>query len=156
MKSNNELNDLHSQNEPRNRGKLTGQKPPLLPKHVWAIRSQLQLTRCVRDLALFNLAIDSKLRACDLVTLRVRDVCHSQGVASRAMIMQRKTQTPVQFELTKQTQEAILAWIRHKGLTTGAFLFPSRVRDYLHYSTRQYARLVSSWVSEIGLDPTAY
>lgn len=147
---------IPARTEPWNKGKLTGQKPPLKLKEIWAIRIRLQMNNRVRDLAMFNLAIDSKLRACDLVTLRVRDVCHSQGVASRAMIMQRKTQTPVQFELTKQTQEAILAWIRHKGLTTGDFLFPSRVRDSLHYSTRQYARLVSSWVSEIGLDPTTY
>lgn len=147
---------IPTRTEPWNKGKLTGQKPPLKLKEVWAIRIRLQINHRIRDLAMFNLAIDSKLRASDLVTLRVRDVCHGHGVASRAIIMQRKTQTPVQFELTKQTQEALLAWVQQKKLCTSDYLFPSRMRNSLHYSTRQYSRLVSSWVSEIGLDPMIY
>ena len=87
--------------EPWNKGKLVGQKPPLKLKEIWAIRIRLQLANRRRDLALFNLAIDSKLRACDLVALRVRDVSHGDVISSRAIVMQRKTQRTVQFEITK-------------------------------------------------------
>ena len=87
-----------------NKGKLVGQKPPLKPKDIWAIRIYLQNTHAVRDLAMFNLAIDSKLRGCDLVSLRVRDITHGSQVLSRAMVIQRKTQRPVQFELTEPTR----------------------------------------------------
>jgi hypothetical protein len=93
---------------PWNKGRLTGQKPPLKLKEIWAIRVRLQLSSRVRDLAMFNLAIDSKLRACDLTKLRVRDVCRGEHVASRATIMQQKTQRPVQFEITEQTRESVL------------------------------------------------
>ncbi|MBB5426092.1 integrase [Paraburkholderia atlantica] len=93
-----------------NKGKLVGQKPPLRPKDVWAIRIY-QNARAVRDLALFNLAIDSKLRGCDLVSLRVRDVTHGNQVLSRAQVIQRKTQRPVQFELTESTRKAVGAWL---------------------------------------------
>ncbi|CAB3809448.1 hypothetical protein LMG28614_07035 [Paraburkholderia ultramafica] len=102
---------------PWNKGRLTGQKPPLKLKEIWAIRVRLQLSSRVRDLAMFNLGIDSKLRACDLTKLRVRDVCHGEHVASRAMIMQQKTQRPVQFEITEQTRESVAAWIRHAACT---------------------------------------
>ena len=93
--------------EPWNKGKLVGQKPPLKLKEIWAIRIRLQLTNRRRDLALFNLAIDSKLRACDLVALRVRDVSHGDVISSRAIVMQHKTQRTVQFEITDQTRDAI-------------------------------------------------
>ena len=92
---------------PWNKGKLIGQKPPLKPHEVWAIRIRLQIAGRVREVALFNLAVDSKLRSCDLVRIRVRDVFHGAGVMSRAMVMQRKTQRPVQFELTEQTRGSI-------------------------------------------------
>ena len=105
---------------------------------------------------MFNLAIDSKLRACDLTKLRVRDVCHGEHVASRATIMQQKTQRPVQFEITEQTRESVAAWIRLAGLHATDFLFPSRIHDSPHLSTRQYARLVHQWIASIGLDDTAY
>ncbi|MDD5330029.1 MAG: hypothetical protein PHX38_08495 [Sulfuricella sp.] len=95
--------------EPWNKGKLVGQKPPLKPKDIWAIRTHLQNERHVRNLAMFNLAIDSKLRGCDLVNLRVRDVSHGNQILPRAMIVQRKTQRPVQFELTEPTRSAVAA-----------------------------------------------
>ena len=142
--------------EPWNKGKLVGQKAPLKLKEIWAIRIRLQLSANARDLALFNLAIDSKLRACDLVKIRVRDVSHGDRVTPRAIVMQQKTQRPVQFELTDATREAIGAWIVRTHLRTEDFLFPSRVHSSPHLSTRQYARIVDSWVCAIGLDPDAY
>jgi integrase len=142
--------------EPWNKGKLVGQKSPLRLKDIWAIRIRLQLAHQTRELALFNLAVDSKLRSCDLVKLRVRDVAHGDRVASRATVMQQKTHRPVQFEITEQTREAVAAWIAHSRLRPEDFLFPSRVRGSPHLSTRQYARIVRRWVSRIGLDPAAY
>jgi len=113
-------------------------------------------SRAHPGLALFNLAIDSKLRACDLVSLRVRDVCHGQTVASRTIVLQQKTQRPVQFEITEPTRDAVGTWIGHAGLTSEDSLFPSRVRRSVHLSTRQYARIVDSWVRQIGLDKAQY
>jgi hypothetical protein len=107
-------------------------------------------------LALFDLAIDSKLRACDLVKLRVRDVSHGDRIAARAIIMQQKTQRPVQFEMTEQTRDAVSAWIRRASLRSDDFLFRSRMHRSPHLPTRQYARIVDLWVREIGLDPAAY
>jgi len=141
---------------PWNKGKLLGQKPPLKLKEIWAIRIRLQLEHRARDLALFNLAIDSKLRGCDLVALRVNDVVQGSHVASRAIVMQKKTQRPVQFELTEQTRDAVDAWIARAHLKPEHFLFPSRVAASPHLSTRQYSRVVGSWVESIGLDPAAY
>jgi integrase len=142
--------------EPWNKGKLVGQKAPLKLKDIWAIRVRLQISERARDLALFDLAIDSKLRACDLVKLRVRDVSHGERVAARAIVMQQKTQRPVQFEITEPTRDAIAVWIGRAHLKAEDFLFPSRVHASPHLSTRQYARIVDSWVREIGLDPAAY
>jgi integrase len=142
--------------EPWNKGKLVGQKAPLRLKDIWAIRVRLQLAERTRELALFNLAVDSKLRSCDLVKLRVRDITHGDRVASRAIVMQQKTHRPVQFEITEQTREAVSSWIDRAGLRSEAFLFPSRLRARPHLSTRQYARIVRGWVREIGLDPAAY
>lgn len=139
-----------------NREKLIGQKPPLKLKEVWAIRVRLQMTERWRDLVLFNLAIDSKLRACDLVKLRVQDVCHGARVMPRAIILQQKTNRPVQFEITEQTRAAISRWIRERRSATSAYLFPSRVRAASHLSTRQYSRLLAGWLAEIGLDPATY
>jgi integrase len=141
---------------PWNKGKLLGQKAPLKLKGIWAIRVRLQIGRRIRELALFNLAIDSKLRSCDLVTLRVRDVCHGSVVAKRAVVIQQKTQRPVQFEITEQTRESLQAWMQNVGLHADDYLFPSRTRRSPHLSTRQYARIVRSWVREIGLDASAY
>jgi len=112
---------------PWNKGKLTGQKPPLKLREIWEIRMRLQMASNTRDLAMFNLAIDSKLRACDLTRLQVQDIRHGSHVAARATIMQQKTQRPVQFEITEQTRESLDAWIKARGLKAADFLFPSRL-----------------------------
>ena len=148
---------IHIKSErPWNKGKLTGQKPPLKLKEIWAIRIRLQISRQIRDLALFNLAIDSKLRSCDLVKIRVRDITHGATVSRRAMVMQQKTQQPVQFEITEQTRDSISNWINSAELMSDDYLFKSRNRSSCHLSTRQYARLVDNWVRAIGLDPGEY
>ena len=141
---------------PWNKGKLAGQKPPLKLKEIWAIRIRLQISKQIRDLALFNLAIDSKLRSCDLVKIRVRDVTHGATVSRRAMVMQQKTGQPVQFEITEQTRESISNWIAQAELRVDDYLFKSRNRVSSHLSTRQYSRRVNAWVSDIGLDPAEY
>ncbi len=142
--------------DPWNKGKLIGQKPPLKVREIWAIRIRLQLAHRLRDLALFNLAIDSKLRGCDLVRLRVGDVTQGDRVAARTSVMQRKTQRAVQFEITEHTREAVAAWIAKAKLRSDQVLFPSRMTTSPHISTRQYARLLKSWVADIGLDPHVY
>jgi integrase len=109
-----------------------------------------------RELALFDLGIDSKLRACDLVKLRVRDVCHGEHVASRASVLQQKTQRPVQFEITAPTREAVETWIKAAGLKSENYLFPSRIHNSPHLGTRQYARILDGWLAAIGLDPAGY
>jgi site-specific recombinase XerC len=139
-----------------NKGKLVGQKAPLRVSEIWAIRVRLEIYARRRELALFNLAIDSKLRGCDLVQLRVQDVCHGNHVASRASVMQQKTKQPVQFELTSGTRKSVAEWISEAQLKNTDFLFPSRIGNSPHISTRQYARIVHQWFEEIGLDPTAY
>lgn len=141
---------------PWNKGKLVGQKAPLRASEIWAIRVRLEIYRRVRDLALFNLAIDSKLRGCDLVQLRVNDVCQGGHITARAIVMQQKTKRPVQFELTAGTRKSLGEWIAAAGLRHGDFLFPSRISESPHISTRQYARIVHQGFDEIGLDPTAY
>jgi len=141
---------------PWNKGKLIGQKAPLKAKEIWAIRTHLQMNKRVRDLALFNLGFDSKLRGCDLVGLRVRDICHGDRVASRAMVTQSKTQRPVQFEITQTTRERVEAWIQRKHLRSDDYLFPSRVTGAAHLGTRQYARILHRWVEDIGLDTVEY
>ncbi len=142
--------------EPWNKGRLIGQRPPLKLREIWAIRIRLQIQDRTRDLALFNLAIDSKLRSCDLVTLKVRDISTSGSVAKRAMVVQQKTQQPVQFEITEQTRDALKSWISMAGLNYADYLFPSRIKNSPHLSTRQYSRIVKSWVALIGLDPEIY
>ena len=141
---------------PWNKGKLLGQKPPLKLKEIWAIRIRLQMDHRARELALFNLAIDSKLRGCDLVGLRVHDVVQCSQIVARAIVMQKKTQRPVQFEMTEQTRDAVAAWLGTAYLKPEQFLFPSRLSGSPHLSTRQYSRIVASWVASIGLDPAAY
>jgi len=133
-----------------------GQKLPLTMQEIWSIRLRLQNIGNLRDLALFNLAIDSKLRACDLLSLCVSDVASGKDVQSRAIIRQKKTKRPVRFEITARTRNSLQDWIEAAELCESAFLFPSRLRDSRHLSLRQYARVAESWVSSIGLDPTAY
>jgi integrase len=142
--------------EPWNKGKIVGQKAPFKLKDIWALRVRLQMQDRVRELALFDLAIDSKLRGCDLVSLKVRDICHGDQVASRAIVMQQKTQRPVQFEITQPTREAVQKWIWQAGLRSEDFLFPSRIHESPHLGTRQYARILDGWVDELGLDPADY
>jgi len=141
-----------SKPKPWNKGKLIGQKPPLRPKHVWSIRSKLQFQGRVRDLAMFNLAIDSKLRGCDVVALRVDDVAPSGYAVDRVTVRQKKTGQPVRFELTEQTRQAIDGYVRAAGKKQGQFLFADRRDLNRSITTRQYARLVSEWVASIGLD----
>jgi len=148
--------NAESQRTPWNKDKIIGQKAPLKLKEIWAIRFRLQENGRLRELALFNLAIDSKLRGCDLVRLRVNDIAQGGRVLSRATIVQRKTGQPVQFEITDQTRDSIGAWMAQAQLGPGDRLFPSRLAQSEHLSTRQYARMVNAWVSEIGLDPAAY
>lgn len=137
-------------------GQIVGQKAPFKPKGIWALRVRLQMEGRIRELALLNLGIDSKLRGCDLVALRVRDVCHGEQVATRAVVMQQKTRRPVQFEITAVTREALQTWIKHAVLKPENFLFPSRIHDSPHLGTRQYARIVGHWVDELGLDRADY
>ena len=118
-----------------NKGKVIGQKRPLKLQEVWAIRIRLQLAQYIRELALFNLAIDSKLRGCDLVGLHVSDIAHGHTVMHRAIVLQQKTQRPVQFEITEQTREALTTWIAHAKRKDDQFLFPSRKHASPHLST---------------------
>lgn len=141
---------------PWNRGRVIGQKLPLKLRDIFGVRVRLQLQRRVRDLALFNLAIDSKLRGCDLVALRVCDLAKEGGLGTRAQIIQRKTGKTVQFELTEQTRRAIMDWINRRSLTREDYLFPSRQPPETHLSTRQYARIVKRWVASAGLQPSDY
>jgi integrase len=147
---------LNSHREPWNKSRLVGQKAPLKLKEIWAIRIRLELSRRVRDLALFNLAIDSKLRGCDLVKLRIPDISHGNQITARAIVTQQKTGLPVHFEITEQTRNSLYAWIEHAHLSSEDYLFPSRIHDSPHLSTRQYARIVNAWVEEIGLDSANY
>ncbi len=137
-----------------NRGKRVGQKSPLKPQEVWAIRVRLETAEKRRDLTLFNLAIDSKLRGCDLVSLRVADVRTGGDIRSCSKVLQSKTGSAVQFEITRQTREAIAAWCAAKDLRPHDWLFPSRKDLNRHLSTRQYACLVEDWIASIGLAPT--
>jgi integrase len=141
--------------EPWNKGKLSGSKPPLLPKHVWAIRTRLQMLGKKRDLALFNLAIDSKLRGCDLVRLRVLDVAPNGCTVDRATVRQRKTYRPVKFEITEQTKLAIDAYLAKRTAPRDGFLFPGKAGGS-HLTTRQYSRLLSDWLGLIGGDPVLF
>ena len=145
-----------NQRRPWNRGKLIGPKPPLQPRHVWAIRTRLQLAGRTRDLALFNLAIDSKLRGCDVVSLKVEDVAPHGYAIDRATVRQRKTGRPVKFEITEHTRQAIDDYLRATGKRPGDFLFTGRRGNERCLTTRQYARLLSDWIAGIGLDPSLF
>ena len=149
-------NNATYSHQPWDKVKLIGQKAPLRLRDIWAIRLRLQIANKTRDLALFDLAIDSKLRAFYLTRLRVRDVAHGKHVASRALVMQQKTQRPVQFLITEQTRTALETWMHQAQLRSEDYLFPSRLRPSEHLSTRQYARIVKACVKVIGLDPAMY
>jgi integrase len=141
---------------PWNKGKLTGAKPPLRPKHVWSIRTKLQIEGRTRDLAMFNLAIDSKLRGCDVVAIRVEDVAAGGYTADRATVRQKKTGRPVRFELSEQTRQAVDDYLKITGKRPGEFLFAGRRGPDRNMTTRQYARLVSGWIGSVGLDPRQF
>jgi integrase len=142
--------------EPWNKGKLIGAKPPLRPKHVWSIRSKLQIVGRTRDLAMFNLAIDSKLRGCDVVSLKVEDVAPHGHAVDRATVRQKKTSQPVRFEMTEQTREAVDSYIAAANKKPGEFLFGGRRGPNRPITTRQYARLVGQWITGVGLDPSFF
>jgi integrase len=139
-----------------NKGRLVGQKRPLRPKEVWAIQVRLQIKRRERDLAMFNLAIDSKLRGCDLVSLRIDDIAAGGRVRDRATIIQHKTGRPVQFEITEQTRASLQDWLNVRPTGRGPYVFPSRVHDQPHVTARQYARILHGWIEGAGMDGTAY
>jgi integrase len=141
-----------SKGTPWNKGKLTGTKPPLRPKHVWSIRTKLQMADRKRDLALFNLAIDSKLRDCDVVALKVEDIAPHGYAVERATVRQKKTGRPVRFEITEQTRQAVDDYLRVANRKRGEFLFAAQRQPDQGLSTRQYARLLADWIRGIGLD----
>ena len=141
---------------PWNKGRLIGQKRPLLAKQVWTIRARLELLGDLRDLALFNLAVDSKLRGCDLVRLKVADLILANRVRERVSVTQSKTKRPVQFEVSEHTRDSVWTWVCSPEMLGCTYLFPSRFHERSHVPTRQYARLVRHWVSAIGLDPSGY
>ncbi|MBV1899250.1 MAG: tyrosine-type recombinase/integrase [Cycloclasticus sp.] len=141
---------------PWNKDRLVGQKRPLQISHIWGIRIRLELEGKTRDLALFNLALDSKLRGCDLVKLKVSDITCGRSILSRAHVVQQKTGTPVQFEITSGTRAAVADWIRKANLRSSDYLFKSRVLSSQHISTRQYNRIFHGWISKLALDDSLY
>ena len=141
---------------PWNVGRIIGPKAPFKPKHVWAIRQQLRAAKRVRDLALFNCAIDAKLRGCDVVKLRVSDVAPGGVLRQRSTVIQQKTGRPVPFEITEPTRDSLKAWLELRARRDDDWLFPSRTRPGEHIGTRQYARLVHQWAEMIGIEAAAY
>jgi integrase len=134
-----------------NAGRKVGVKKPLKQRQIWAIRFFLDREGRMRDRALFDLAIDSKLRGCDLVKMKIGTLVTGQEIRTRAMVVQQKTGRPVQFEITTEVRASLLAWLERRGGTIDDYAFPSRVDHADHLSTRQYARLVDEWVTAIGL-----
>lgn len=142
--------------QPWNKGRLVGQKAPRRVRDIWAIRTPLEVESRWRELALFNLAIDSKLRGCDLVRLRVSDVSHAGEIVPRASVIQQKTRRPVRFEITEESRRTVSYWIDRARLAVADYLFPSGKNRVRHISTRQYARLILRWVAAVGLDAARY
>ncbi|MBN8813884.1 MAG: tyrosine-type recombinase/integrase [Sphingomonas sp.] len=139
-----------------NAGKMVGTKRPLTQKQIWAVRFFLEREGRLRDRALFDLAIDSKLRGCDLVKIKIGDLVSGAEIRTRAIVIQQKTGRPVQFELTADVRSSLLAWLERRGGSIEDYAFPSRVNHAGHISTRQYARLVDEWVTAIGLRRAEY
>lgn len=139
-----------------NAGRTVGAKRALKPKQIWEIRFYLNQRRRLRDRALFDLAIDSKLRGCDLVQMKIGDLVSGGQIRTRAIVMQQKTGRPVQFELLPDARASLLAWLERRGGTVDDYVFPSRVDHNGHLSTRQYARLVDEWVTGVGLMRSEY
>jgi integrase len=147
--------DAHGR-RPWNCGNMVGAKRPLKPRDVWAIRFYLDEHRRLRDRALFDLAIDSKLRGCDIVKMKIGDIAAGGTIRNRATVMQQKTKRPVQFEIMTEARQTLLNWLNRRGGSMEDFIFPSRVNYMGHLSTRQYARLVDEWVSAVGLNVHEY
>jgi integrase len=143
-------------NIPSNKGKIVGRKLPLTLRQIRSIRLRLNAAQQMRDLALFNVAVDSSLSACDVVQLRIKDIAKERHILSQATIIPLASRRPIQIELTDETRDSVSAWIEHGNLKSDGYLFPSRVTQSPHLSIRQYARIVASWVRSIGLDPSAY
>lgn len=139
-----------------NAGKMVGTKRPLTLKQIWAVRFFLDRGGRLRDRALFDLALDSKLRGCDLVKIRIGDVVFGTEISTRSIVVQQKTGRPVQFEQTADVRASLLAWLGRRGGTVNEYAFPSRVDRAGHLGTRQYARLVDEWVTAIGLRRAEY
>jgi integrase len=149
-------NPIVHRHVPWNKGKMVGAKPPLRPKHVWSIRTKLQVEERVRDLALFNLAVDSKLRGCDVVALKVDDIAPGGYSVDRATVRQKKTGRPVKFELSEVTRQAVDGYLRISAKRPGDYVFTGRRGPDRNLTTRQYARLLSTWIAGIGLDPCLF
>lgn len=147
--------DAHGR-RPWNAGNKVGAKRPLKTRDVWAIRFFLDEHRRLRDRALFDLAIDSKLRGCDIVKMKIGDIVTARTIRNRATVIQQKTSRPVQFELMTEARKTLLTWLERRGGTIDDYIFPSRINYMGHLSTRQYARLVDEWVTVIGLDAREY
>ncbi|MFO1147563.1 MAG: tyrosine-type recombinase/integrase [Alsobacter sp.] len=145
-----------SNRRPWNAGRVVGAKPPLKLQHIWALRTRLQIDRRIRDLAMFNLAIDSKLRGCVIVRLRIGDVAAGGSVRTRSTVIQQKTGRPVPLELSPATRASVAAWLDVRLTGKSDWLWPSRSRAGGHLTTRQYGRLVDRWMAMIGLDPANY
>jgi integrase len=139
-----------------NAGRPVAAKRALKPKQIWEIRFYLNERRRVRDRALFDLAIDSKLRGCDLVRMKIGDIVSGGQIRARAIVMQQKTSRPVQFELLADARASLLAWLERRSGTVDDYVFPSRVDHNGHLSSRQYARLVDDWVTGVGLVRSEY
>ena len=151
------LYDPAAQHQPAwNAGKTVGTKRPLTQKQIWAVRFFLDREGRLRDRALFDLAIDSKLRGCDLVKIKIGDIVSGADIRTRAIVIQQKTGKPVQFELTADVRASLLAWLERRGGAVHDYAFPSRVDHAGHLSTRQYARLVDEWVDAVGLRRAEY
>lgn len=148
--------DIQLEKIPWNNGRLTGQKKALKLPEILKVRFLLELKPCARELAMFSLAIDSKLRGCDLVKLRVSDATHGGRVSKRATVIQQKTGNPVTFEIATEARKSLTLWIEEAQLGFHDFLFQSRTKHSDHISTRQYARIVNGWIESIGLDPEDY
>lgn len=148
--------DKNTVKTPWNKGKIIGQKHPLKASEVWSIRTILKQSGNKRDLTLFNLAIDSKLRGCDLISLKRGDISHSNKVLARATVMQHKTGTPVKFEITEKTRDSLMDWFDEAEIGYNDYIFKSRIRRSTHITTRTYARIVQGWVDSIGLDEADY
>lgn len=151
-----DLDPAVHERRPWNVGQNVGPKRPLRPRDIWAIRFYLDELKLIRDRALFDIAIDSKLRGCDIVKLRIGDLVSGGSIRNRATVIQQKTGRPVQFEIMAEARKSLTAWLERRRGSANDFVIPSRVDHMGHLSTRQYARLLDEWVSTVGLDKRAY